>query len=65
MKSFVITSALSKLASASQLADAGVAPVNPCVGCDLREWCQDDCAHHLYPLFSKSEPKNFEDWLCR
>ena len=40
-------------------------PVDPCVDCDLREWCQEPCAHHLYALFSKSEPKDFEDWLCR
>lgn len=25
--------------------------VNPCIGCDLREWCgSDDCAKHGFPI---------------
>lgn len=26
-------------------------PLNPCIGCDLREWCgNDDCAKKGYPI---------------
>ena len=24
--------------------------LNPCLGCELREFCSDDCAKHLTPL---------------
>ena len=25
--------------------------LNPCIGCDLREWCgEDDCAKKCYPI---------------
>ena len=65
MKDLVIVSALSKIASSSQLEDAGARNLNPCCGCDLREWCDEGCAHHLYPLFSKSEPKDFGKWLSK
>lgn len=37
--------------------------VDPCLNCDLREWCEEPCAHHLYSLDSESEPEDFEEWL--
>lgn len=31
--------------------EATVHPLNPCEGCDLREWCgADDCAKHGFPI---------------
>lgn len=29
---------------------APVQVVNPCANCELREFCNDDCAKHLTPL---------------
>lgn len=63
MKDFVVVSALLKIASSGKPEDAGACNFNPCCCCDLREWCQEDCAHHLYPLFVESEPEDFENWL--
>lgn len=31
--------------------DSTVHPLNPCLGCDLKEWCgEDDCAKKGYPF---------------
>ena len=39
--------------------------VDPCEGCDLRDFCSDECAKHLYPIDVNKEPKNFSAWLRR
>ena len=39
--------------------------VDPCKGCDLRDFCTDDCAMLLHPKDVKKQPKNFSAWLRR
>lgn len=35
----------------TDLGTSAAHPLNPCVGCDLREWCgNDDCAKHGFPI---------------
>ena len=38
---------------------------NPCVGCDLKEWCgSDDCAKHGYPIdMPTTRFKNLNDMI--
>lgn len=41
--------------------------LNPCINCDLKEWCSDDdCGQHLYDLDTnepEDEKYSFTDWL--
>lgn len=35
----------------TQKHDSTVHITNPCIGCDLKEWCcEDDCAKKCYPI---------------
>ena len=49
----------------TEMQDSTVHPVNPCIGCELKEWCgNDDCAKKGYPIdLPNTHFKNLNDMI--